>query len=156
MLWAINMSCVLSIIGKNLNVDELLSSTKLKVAEIRHKGEAINKLDNTKKLPYSYVSILTSNAEFDKLQAQINDTIKYLKRNFDKLKLVSTVKNIDYFVLNFGIDLTINKKNILTQNEMLPSKLLKLCGDLNIDIELSIYPKDLELILDKRTSRKHN
>jgi hypothetical protein len=53
--------------------------------------------------------------------------------------------------LNFGIDLRIDKEIVLTQSDTFPNKLLKLAGDLGLDIELSIYPVDIQTILERTT-----
>jgi hypothetical protein len=45
--------------------------------------------------------------------------------------------------LDFGIDLRIDGEKKLFQSEKFPSKLLKLAGDLGLEIELSIYPTDM-------------
>jgi hypothetical protein len=60
------------------------------------------------KLPYSYMSTAISEAGFDALEQQVQDVISYLKQHFDTLKLVNAVKEVQYFNLNFGVDMPIN------------------------------------------------
>ncbi len=104
-------------------------------------------------MPRSLLSIETSKADFDNLNKQIADTIRYLKRNKDKLAYVASTKGIDHAILNFGINLRIDKKKVLYQSDKFPSELLKLAGDLGLDIELSIYPVDMQTILEKQHSK---
>lgn len=150
------MSCILTISGRNLNVDAFTDTTKLRPYRKSYKGQPkFNTKPDGEKLSHSSLSIETSKADFDNLRKQIADTIRFLKRNKDKLTHIASTKGVDHAVLDFGIDLRIDKKMILTQSETFPSELLKLAGDLGLDIELSIYPVDLESILDKgRASSK--
>ena len=99
------------------------------------------------------MSIETSKADFDNLKKQIADTIRYLKRNKDKLTHIALTKGIDDAVLDFGIDLRIDNKKVGCQSDKFPSELLKLAGDLGIDIEFSIYPVDMQTVLEKQHSK---
>jgi hypothetical protein len=140
------MSCVLQISGKNLDLDSFLAKSRLKPYKKGYKGDTQfrNKPDG-KKLSESYITFLASNADFEDLSSQIRDTIKFLKKNRKGLSYVSKVKGIDSAFLHFGIDLRIDKENILVQTDIFPSELLKVAGDLKIDIAFSIYPPDLEV-----------
>ena len=147
------MSCILRIGGRNFNVDVFTDTTKLRTYKKSYKGEPkFKSKPDGEKLTRSSISIETSKADFDNLKKQIADTIRYLKRNKDKLAHVASTKGIDYAVLDFGIDLRIDKKKVLTQSDTFPSELLKLAGDLGLDIEFSIYPVDMQTILEKQHS----
>jgi hypothetical protein len=149
------MSCILTIGGQNLDVDAFCKKSKLRPYKKSYKGQPKFKTKpNGDKLSFSLLSIETSNADFNDLKKQIVDTIRYLKRNKDKLAHITLTKEIENAVLNFGIDLRIDKKKIFTQSDIFPNELLKLAGDAGLDIELSIYPVDLQNILEKRTNKK--
>jgi hypothetical protein len=144
------MSCILTIRGKKFDVDTFVTKSKLRPYKRSYKGQPrLKTKPNGEKLSFSLLAIETSKAEFDNLNEQIDDTIRYLRRNKDKLALINATKGIDNAVLDFGIDLRIDRKNVLFQSDKFPSKLLKLAGDLGLDIELSIYPVDMQTILEK-------
>jgi hypothetical protein len=148
------MPCNLSIVGKNFEVDEFLSMTKLRGFHKAYKGQPrFRTKPNGEKLPYSYASVSTSKADFDNLNKQIKDTIRYLQRNKGKLSHISSTKGIQYATLDFGINLRIDRKTVLTQSDFFPIALVKLAGELGLGIELSIYPRDLDTILAKGTSK---
>lgn len=148
------MSCILTISGRKFPVDEFIDKTKLRPYRKNYRGQPrLRTKPDGEKLPHSSFSIETSKADFDNLNKQLKDTIRYLKRNKDKLAHISLTKGIDFAVLDFGIDLRIDKKKVLYQSDKLPSELLKLAGDLGLDIILSIYPVDMETILEKRHSK---
>jgi hypothetical protein len=94
------------------------------------------------------LSIDASKADFNDLAKQIKDTIRYLERNKEKLSHIKSTKEIQYAILDFGIDLRIDRKKVLCQSGRFPNKLLKLAGELGVDIELSIYPTDLQYVLE--------
>ena len=148
------MSCILTIGGRNFDVDNFVETTKLRPYRKSYKGQPKFKTKpEGEKLICSTISIQTSKAEFDNLKKQIADTIRYLKRNKDKLSHIGSTKGIEFAVLDFGIDLRIDRKNVLTQSDTFPCELLRLAGDLDLDIELSIYPVDMQTILEKRHSK---
>ncbi|MGC4034689.1 MAG: hypothetical protein QM764_01920 [Chitinophagaceae bacterium] len=149
------MPCNLVILGKNLDIDALIAKSSLRGYSKRYKGQPVFKTKpNGKKSTHSSIRIQTSKSDFDNLEKQISDTIKYLKRHKNKLNIIRQTKEVDLAVLDFGICLRINKKEILTQSDRFPNQLLKLAGDIGLDIELSIYPIELQEILETRSARK--
>ncbi len=145
------MSCILTISGQNLDVDAFINKSKLRPYKKSYKGQPkFKSKPNGDKLSFSLLSIETSKADFDNLKKQIVDTIRYLKRNQGKLAHITSTKEIEYAVLNFGIDLRIDNMKILIQSEKFPNELLKLADDVGLDIELSIYPTDLQETLEKK------
>lgn len=106
-----------------------------------------------RKVEHSSLSIQTSKADWDELDKQINDTIRYLKRHKDKLSYIKEVKEVDFALLDFGINLRIDGKKVIAQSDTFPNALLKLAGEIGLDIELSIYPIDMESILEERHAK---
>ncbi len=148
------MSCILNISGQNFDVDNFLTESKLRPYRKSYKGQPkVKTKPEGDKLSRSSISIETSKADFDNFKKQIDDTTHYLKRNKNKLYHINLTKGIDTAVLDFGIDLRIDRKTILTQSDTFPNKLLKLAGDLGLDIVLSIYPVDMQKILKKQGSK---
>src|ERR1700749_4898075 len=97
----------------------------------------------------SGINFLTSNADFDKLDRQIKGTIKFLEKHRLLLKKITTNENVEFCTLDFGINLRMGYNNIASQSDYFPHKLLKLAGDLQIDIGISLYPLDLEEQMEK-------
>lgn len=144
------MSCILTINGRNFDVDTFIETSKLKPYRKSYKGQPkFETKPASEKLTHSSISLETSKADFDNLKKQISDTIRFLKINKDKLAYIVSTKGIDKAVLNFGIDLRIDRKKVLIQSDTFPNELLRLAGELGLDIELSLYPVDLEAILEK-------
>ena len=129
------MSCVLRCYGKNFDVDSFLKEVKIKPIIIYHKGE-IMKLGN-RKLSFSGFNCNISNASLNKLQQQIKDAEKFIKKNWGKLKKMSVYPKIDKIIMDFCI----NKRSTGMQCDLFNCKLLLMLGELNIDLTLSQFEK---------------
>lgn len=142
------MSCGLSIIGVKLDIDTFVKKSQIDGFKKSYKGEPINAV-NSRVSKYSFVSIVTSDADFNDIIGQINDTLMFLEKYRENLKHIATTEGIDYATINFGVDSTISEDS-LTQNFYFPIELVKICGELGIGIELSIYKEDMQVILERK------
>jgi hypothetical protein len=133
------MSCVIRLVGKNLDVDKLMAKSKLKPAAVFRKGEPKIKTNpKSKKNEVSGIAIDVSDAGFDDLDAQVQDAIKFLGKNKNEIKK---------FVRLAGaagkpqLDFAIERRNVLFQTDYLAPQLLMLAGNLGLGICLSQYPQ---------------
>jgi len=148
------MPCNLVILGKDLDIDAFIAKSKLRGFTRIYKGEPMFKSKpEGKKIEHSRIVIQTSKADWDELDKQIKDTIRYLQRHKDKLSHIKQVKEVELALLDFGINLRIDNEKVHLQSDRFPSELLKLAGEIGLDIELSIYPIDKQVILEKRHAR---
>lgn len=153
----VNMPCKLVIRGEYFDIDAFIKQRKLSGFFMAYKGTPMYKSKpEGKKMPYSSISIQTSKADFNKLDKQIKYTIKYLKKNQKKLSLITQTKEIELALLDFGINLRIDHKKVAYQSDSFPNELLKIAGDLGLDIILSIYPINPNYLLEKRRRIKSN
>ena len=148
------MSCNLTIAGIGFDIDAFVSTTRLHVHRKRYRGEPVFKTKpDSRKAHRSLISVTVSDADFDKLDEQIADTIAYLTNNYEKLKHITTTKGIDIAVLDFGQDLQIDRVKRLYQEHKFPGKLLLFAGELGLDIQLSIYAPDMQVILENQSKK---
>lgn len=135
------MSCILSIIGENLDVDAFVLKSSLAPYKRFYKGEPrIGTKPEGKKHTLSGLAIQTSSADFHELSVQIKDTITFLQSNKLKLQHIRATKEVQHATLDFAIELRIDHKKVVFQFERFPADLLLLAGELGIDLEVSIYP----------------
>ncbi len=132
------MSCVLSIAGKNLDIDDFILKSRLKGFVKRYKDESLKSKSNKQGKQYSFISTTISEAELDNYEKQVSDAITYLKKSKKKLALISSTKEIDYATINFMISLKSVSDKYFAQYVYLPKELTILCGSLNLGIEVSI------------------
>ena len=123
-----------------MNIDTFIEESKLLPYQKRYQGQPrIDSKPGGKKHAHSNISIEVSNADFSKFENQIIDCIQFLKTNKQKLLHIAAIKEVEYAVLDFGIELRINNTKVPIQSQTFLSELLKISGDPGIDIELSIY-----------------
>jgi hypothetical protein len=135
------MSCILTIRGENLDVEDFIQKSGLKPYKKFFKGEPrIRTNPDGNKNPFSGLSIVASNADFDQLDKQIEDTIHFLSTNKERLQLIALIKEVDFATIDFAITIRIDMKRVVFQFEHFPSELLKLSGDLGIGLDISLYP----------------
>lgn len=141
------MSCVLSIIGTNLDIDAFVETAGMPDFDKMYKGEPINKV-SSRIARYSSIGIEISNAGFDDVKTQIEEATKFLIRHRDNLKHIATTKEIEFATIDFGVDSMVDE-NHLTQGFYFTMPLIKICAELGIEIQLSLYKPDMEVILEK-------
>jgi hypothetical protein len=148
------MSCVLNILGEDLDIDRFVEESGIHVFEKKYKGDIIpGHPSHIRKRKWSSLTLVISEAGFDDAALQIENTISFLESNKDKLKLIPTFKGIDSASINLGIDAVIDNYT-LAQHLLLPIKLICICASLHIEIELSIYSKDMNRVVDERYNLK--
>ncbi len=138
------MSCILRISGDKLDIDKLSKNLSIKPYGIFKKGDPVIKSKpEGRKIKCNEILFLASNADFDKLDKQIKDSIKFLQKNKLLIKRMTLNKFTDESVLDFGFDLRIGYNNVASQSDYFPFELLKICGELKIDLGVSLYPPDV-------------
>ena len=139
--------CVLHVIGDAFDPLPVLARRSLKPYQVFRKGD--------KQFPDNPRSDkIHSNGGFscgisdieNDLSGQIKDAIAFLKTHYGDLQQLAKVEAVESKYLDFGnfcrIDIhkPIQEQKCFAQYDRLPVELLKLCGDLGIAIELSLYP----------------
>ncbi len=134
------MSCVLRIEGEIFNVDQFLESTGLIPYEKHIKGEKL-KFRNPNATQYSNSGCKfdLSFADFDQFDLQKKDVLKFLKRNYDKLITVYQfgLTKDEPPQIDFAIESAIHE--LFVQSKYIEPELLKLAGDLQFGIVISLY-----------------
>lgn len=139
------MSCILSIAGENLDIDRFAEECRIPYFEKSYKGDIISVKRQRTKL-FSLLKTEVSVAGFDKFNDQVTDVTQFLQEHKDKLNLINIFPGIDWAILSFGINSTIDA-NSLTQTLYIPADIVGLCGMLNIGLELAMYSPDINEIL---------
>ncbi|WP_160715457.1 hypothetical protein [Chitinophaga solisilvae] len=141
------MPCILMIAGKDFDIPQFLNVTRLRVLKKMIKGEPRSSLrPDGEKLPYSYLTIETSKADYGDLNAQVKDTIKYLRKHRNQLMNIKTTGGIDHINLDFGIE---SSNGQLLQSIFMPRDLVSLAAEFRMSIQVSVYSKDLDSVLSE-------
>ena len=130
------MSCMLRVGGVDLNVDRLLEFD-LKPDSMYRKGEPQSPKSKSKSThPTSGVRYVVSNADFDQFEEQKKDAINFMRDNACSIREIMSAAGVDGAELDFGID----KRDVFVQCDSFPAELVRLAGELGLDIMLSQYP----------------
>lgn len=124
------MSCILRISGKNLNIYELLD-IGLEPDNYWVKGDP-----SGKKHLKTGVNYCVSDADFNEFELQKKDAFKYLQNNKKEIKAIHNLAGCENGHLDFGIE----QRDEAVQCNTFSPKLIKLIGELDLGIEVSLYP----------------
>ncbi|MTB51172.1 DUF4279 domain-containing protein [Lewinella sp. W8] len=130
------MPTVLKLIG-DYNADIVLRVLNVKPYEINRKGE-INKRKDKKPYESTTCKFDVSELGFDKIEEQIEDAIDFLSKNYVELKELTKMKSIKRCI-DLGIDSEFRNENNLSIQLSIPPKLMKLMGDLEMELIVTQY-----------------
>lgn len=135
------MSCILIIEGSEFDVNGFLKETELSAFEKHLKGDKRPFKNQDKQLQYetSGCRFDISKADFNDFESQRKDAVQFLNQNYEKLEKLNGfgLNKNEIPVIGFGIEKQI--ADFWCQTEYLQPELLKLTGNLNIGIEISLY-----------------
>ena len=131
------MSAVLRASGSNFDVDAFTSATSLKIITSFRKGEPRTK-KSRKLRSKSGLNIDVSDADFDNLKQQIDDTIRFFKEHEAELSKLRDSLGLEHMCVDFGAEIYPPGWSWFS----FPHELLLLAGKLRIDLDLSVYPTD--------------
>ena len=80
-----------------------------------------------------------SDCDEDQLEQQIQDSIEFLTEDRDELERLAAFPGVDEMYLSIGL---IWWADTICQTHSLPPKLMRLAGELGVEISLSIYGVD--------------
>ena len=132
------MSCVLRIGGPDFAVDAYLKQSTLLPHDVFRKGERRSKT-SSKIHEDSGFTVTASDADFDNLPDQINDTISFLRKHSSELTKLKTFPGVAGMRVDFGFNNRMNGETCVVQVDVFPAELLKLCGEFGIDLMISQY-----------------
>ncbi len=137
------MSCILRVHGSELNLDECLANIPLPPDSKYRKGESRRGLKKGGQLNDSSGFTLLA-SDHDDVTVQIDEALVFLRKNYPSLKALSDRSDIETNTLDFAWHFPVGENGAIAQFRNFPPDLLRLCGDLNIGIEVSVYATEEE------------
>ena len=135
--------CVLHVCGESFDPAPFLGSVSLAPYASFRKGDrqfpgSVRCADRVHE--FGGFKCLVSDRDAKDLPGQIDDAILFLQKYGEDLARLEFEKDVERKGLDFGYDCRLEMENVAVQIEYLPPELLKLCGDLDLGIMLSLYP----------------
>jgi len=131
------MPCVLWISG-DFTSEEIVNNTQLLPYKFIAKGETVQTKNGEKTYEQALCGFDVSEKDFSDFKALVADALAYLEGCYENLTALSQLKDVTAR-LDFGYYTSFMDQRIVAQYDTLPHRLLKLAGELQIDIELSQY-----------------
>jgi hypothetical protein len=75
------------------------------------------------------------------LADQVMDAIAFLQRHYNDLARLRSHPDVEAMSIDFGYHLRMDGETVIFQSDSLPPELLRLTGESDIGIDLSLYPK---------------
>ena len=132
------MSCILRVNGSELNLDDCLAGIDLTPEAKYIKGESRVSLVKSGQLNESSGFTLLA-SDNDEVSVQIGEALMFLRKNHPSLKTLSDRPDVESSTLDFAWYFPVGENGAAAQFRKFPPELLRLCGDLNIGIEVSVY-----------------
>ena len=126
--------CVLRASGDRFQPEDFLQKSTLIACQVFHKGEHKSK---NHVWNMSGINIVVSDGSGDQVSQQIKDSIEFLKNNKEELAQLRQCEGLEAMELDFGV----NRNEVFPQCIIIPLELISLVAELEMGLELSIYPE---------------
>ena len=134
------MSTVLRASGADFAVDDFLTASKLTPISIFRKGEPrfpASQPDG-QRFVRSGANFLVSDAEFEDLALQIEESLAFLREFKLEIRALRQFPGLELLSLDFAVDTHPPHWSSFS----FPFELLVAAGELEMDLDLSVYPSD--------------
>lgn len=127
------MSCVLRVNGDDFDVEAWIALSGLAPYDYWYPGQS-NVIGEV--YESAGLKIDVSSADFRDSAQQFEDAIGFLRVNGEALARVRDFPGVEFSTLDFGIAAL----DVFIQSEYLPPALLRMAGNCEMGIEISLYP----------------
>lgn len=130
------MGCVLHFFGDAANVAELERLCPTEPCNVFYKGKPRSTRPNSRLSGTSGISIVASDADFDKLELQQTESLEFLTLHHAKLLDMRAVEGVETASIDYGISM----RNVIVQGDAFEPELLAKIASLEMRMILSQYP----------------
>ena len=129
---------VFRVLGDDFEIDALLESIDLVPCFVQRKG--LPRFKSGRSIAeYTGFNVEVSSDDGDDLERQVADAIGFLTANRTAIRHVLEFPGVECAYLDFNVNCCLGN-GVAVQNSRFSSDLLKLAGDLRLDINISLYP----------------
>ncbi|CAN7516525.1 hypothetical protein [Acidovorax sp. Root217] len=130
------MGCILSFNGPDADVAQLLALSPVEPINVWRRGEPLSSRPNSRLARTSGVVLQISDAEFEELELQQADAIRFLNDHDQALQAMRTVKGVEVACVDFGIAM----RSVIVQSDRFPAELIAALAKVGCTMELTQYP----------------
>src|SRR5262249_32476910 len=133
--------CVLHVTGEAFDPEPVLATLALRPYSVFRKGQKCFPRNPKSQRRHRVGGFSCDVSSVDgRLAEEAHDAIAFLKRHHDDLARLGSMAAVTSMVLDFGYYLRPEEERGLPQSDYLPPELLRRAGELQVGIELSLYP----------------
>ena len=147
------LMCVLRVTGKQFDPDAFLAVSGFSADRVFHAGERSSR-PSGKVRDVSGFTIFVRSASWASLYGQVSDAIQFLRDNETALATLRPTPGVDDMLLDFPVDLRIDRKTVMAQCDYFPPELVSRAGALGLGIERSVYPRDFEQLAKASATKR--
>jgi len=137
--------CVLHVVGETFEPTDVLQRLSFEPYSVFNKGDKRFPASATSGKLHSAGGFKCDLSRADgNLAQQVQDAIEFLARHFNDLNELRCEDSIQVKCLSFGYYFRPDNIDAFVQSDSLPVELLRLCAELRISIELSLYPHPID------------
>jgi hypothetical protein len=114
------MGCLIHFVGREADVDQLVALSPVAPCTIWRRGEPRSSRPNSKKSLTSGVNLEVSEADFEELEQQQAEAIRFLRAHASALRNMREVAGVERASLDFGIAM----RNVVVQSDRFPAELI--------------------------------
>lgn len=130
------MGCILSFNGPDADVAQLLALSPVEPFRARRRGEPLSSRPNSRLAVTSGITLQISDAEFEELEQQQADAIRFLHDHDQALQAMRKVEGVESACVDFGIAM----RSVIVQSDTFPAELMAALAKLGCSMELTQYP----------------
>lgn len=130
------MGCILSFNGPDADVAQLLALSPVEPVRARRRGEPLSSRPNSRLAVTSGITLQISDAEFEELEQQQADAIRFLHDHDQALQAMRKVEGVESACVDFGIAM----RSVIVQSDNFPAALMAALAKLGCSMELTQYP----------------
>jgi hypothetical protein len=136
------VACVLRVVGRSFDVAAFIRDTSLTTDNYyrdRFYRSRSSRVPDATEAPLATragLSVTASHADMDDPAGQIRDSIEFLSANAAELRRLRAFPGVDSICLDFAI----RWRDVAAQTDTFPVTLLRLLGELDIELVVSHYP----------------
>lgn len=130
------MGCVLHFMRPEADVERLIALSPVEPCTVRRRGEPLSQRANSRRAVTSGVSLGVSDAEFEELEQQQTDAVRFLRAHAATLKTMREVPGVERATLDFGIAM----RDVVVQSDSFPADLVAAVAAFGCGLELTQFP----------------
>ncbi|MEJ8840462.1 hypothetical protein [Ramlibacter sp. AN1133] len=130
------MGCIIHFVGRDADVERLVALSPVEPCTVWRRGEPRSSRPNSRRAVTSGVNLEVSDAEFEELEQQQADAVRFLREHATALRNMREVEGVERSTLDFGIAM----RDVVVQSDSFSADLISALATVGCGLELTQFP----------------